>query len=356
MSKYTTEVRYLCEVEYGASESLGFNSINDVITTAAPKVFNFDFPMFDEAYRLPLEIKILRHYYTREICEESVGLWKLRLQDRLNMIMPYYNQLYSSELIQFNPMYDVDLTKESTKDNEGEKTNNETENAQAHETNLDTTHQNNVSESNTSNTGTNSTATANTTVSSNTSSETNNDATNTSSTSNESSSNNSSRHNSDEKLDKYSDTPQGSVVNLEDDSYLTNARIISDSASETSNGSSTANISSTGNSSNTGARNGETNGNETFSGSSDNSYSSDNINSSSSTDDKTVNRTKDNAVNKNKMHIGTMTNTEEYFEHLIGKTGKNSNSKLLTEFRETFLNIDKMIIEELSDLFFGLWE
>lgn len=308
MSKYTTEVRYLCEVEYGTNQSLGFNSINDVITAAAPKVFNFDFPMFDEAYRLPLEIKILRHYYTREICEESVGLWKLRLQDRLNMIMPYYNQLYSSELIQFNPMYDVDLTKESTKDNEGEKTNNESENSQLHEYNLDTA------------------------VSSNTSSETSIDTTNTTSTSSESSSNNSSRNNSDEKVDKYADTPQGSVVNLEDDRYLTNARIISDSGSETSNESSSADISSTGNSSNSGERSAETNGNET------------------------VNKTKDNAVNKNKIHIGTMTNTEEYFEHLIGKTGKNSNSKLLTEFRETFLNIDKMVIEELSDLFFGLWE
>lgn len=356
MSKYTTEVRYLCEVEYGANESLGFNSINNVITAAAPKIFNFDFPMFDEAYRLPLEVKILRHYYTREICEESVGLWKLRLQDRLNMIMPYYNQLYSSELIQFNPMYDVDLTKESTKDNEGEKTNNETENTQLHETNLDETYQNNVSESNTSNTATNSTTTENTTVSSNTSSETSNDTANTSTTSNESSINNSSRNNGAEKLDKYSDTPQGSVVNLEDDSYLTNARIISDNANETSSGSSTANISSIGNSSNSGTRIGEANGNETFSGSSDNSYSSNNVNSSSSTDNKTVNKTKDNAVDKTKVHTGTMTNTEEYFEHLIGKTGKNSNSKLLTEFRETFLNIDKMIIEELSDLFFGLWE
>ena len=30
-------------------------------------------------------------------------------------------------------------------------------------------------------------------------------------------------------------------------------------------------------------------------------------------------------------------------------------SELLEEFRRTFLNIDAMVIEELSDLFFGLW-
>jgi hypothetical protein len=29
---------------------------------------------------------------------------------------------------------------------------------------------------------------------------------------------------------------------------------------------------------------------------------------------------------------------------------------MILDFRQTFVNIDKMIIEELSDLFFGLWE
>ena len=112
MSKYTTEVRFICETSAGLSESKGFNDVNQIITTAAPLVFNFDFPIFDEAYRLPLEVKILRHFYTREISEETVGLWKLRLQDKLCTIMPYYNKLYESELIQFNPMNDVDLTTE----------------------------------------------------------------------------------------------------------------------------------------------------------------------------------------------------------------------------------------------------
>ena len=98
MSKYTTEVRFLCESEAGLINSEGFNSIATVLTEAAPKIFNFDFPIFDETYRTPLEVKILRHYYTREICEETVGLWKLRLQDKLNMIMPYYKRMiYSAE-------------------------------------------------------------------------------------------------------------------------------------------------------------------------------------------------------------------------------------------------------------------
>ena len=74
---------------------------------------------------MPLEIKILMHFYTREIGEETFGLWQLRLCDRLNVIMPYYNQLYKSELIKFNPMYDVDLTTEHSRVNDGNVDKNE---------------------------------------------------------------------------------------------------------------------------------------------------------------------------------------------------------------------------------------
>lgn len=55
MSKYTTEVRFICENAAGLIESLGEGAIEDIITRAAPKVFNFDFPIFDESYRLTLE-------------------------------------------------------------------------------------------------------------------------------------------------------------------------------------------------------------------------------------------------------------------------------------------------------------
>ena len=114
MSKYTTEVRFICEVNSGLNESVGYSKIEDVITGAMPKIFDFDFPIFDESYRSVLERKILKHFYTREICEETVGLWKLRLNTRLNEIMPYYNKLYKSELLNFNPLYTDNLKRERT--------------------------------------------------------------------------------------------------------------------------------------------------------------------------------------------------------------------------------------------------
>lgn len=111
MSKYTTELRYICEYEAGLDESKGYNSVDEIVTEAAPKIFSFDFPIFNEAYRLPLEKKILKHFYTREISEETYGLWKLRLEDKMNLIMPYFNKLYDSDDLPFDPFKDTDMTR-----------------------------------------------------------------------------------------------------------------------------------------------------------------------------------------------------------------------------------------------------
>ena len=109
MGGYTTQVRTICEM-YSTKQRGGYAEIPDIIFEAIPKIFDFSYPIFDESYRRVLETKILMHYYTREICEETVGLWKLRLMSRLNEIMPYYNKLYESELLKFNPFFDVDYT------------------------------------------------------------------------------------------------------------------------------------------------------------------------------------------------------------------------------------------------------
>ena len=116
MSKYTTEVRFICETLTGHNESVGYNDIGEVIAQARPLIFSFQYPIFDEAYKPTLETKILRHFYTREIALETYGLWKLKLEAKMNEIMPYYNQLYKSELIEFNPLYDTDIHTEGNKD------------------------------------------------------------------------------------------------------------------------------------------------------------------------------------------------------------------------------------------------
>nr|DAW20208.1 MAG TPA: Lower collar protein [Caudoviricetes sp.] len=127
MSKYTTEVRFICENSAGLNESDGADNVDSILDKCWNKIFNFDFPIFDENYRQVLCRKILKHYYTREIAHETVGRWKLALNAKLNEIMPYYNQLYKSELLEFNPFYDVDLTRSREGSGTSNRTSNNTE-------------------------------------------------------------------------------------------------------------------------------------------------------------------------------------------------------------------------------------
>ena len=187
------------------------------------KIFSFDYPIFDETYRGVIETKILKHYYTREIGLETVGLWLHKLDVKMNEIMPYYNQLYKSCLLEFNPFYNTDLTtKRDIKTNEKGNSKDET----------------------------------NTTT---------------------------------KEWELYSDTPQGSVTNLENETYLTNA------------------TKNTGNA---------------------------------------------NALNKGETNVD---NVQDYLETVKGKVGGENYSSLLEQYRKTFLNIDMMIIDELSDLFMNIW-
>lgn len=119
MSKYTTEVRFICENACGLLESKGSSKVDEIVDKAREKVFDFAYPIFDEEYRGVLEKKILKHYYTREIGEETVGLWKLRLNTKLNEIMPYYNKLYMSELIEFNPLYTKNIERKGNRKDKG---------------------------------------------------------------------------------------------------------------------------------------------------------------------------------------------------------------------------------------------
>lgn len=299
MSKYTTEVRYICEHFSGLTEIVGYNDVEQVIKNCLPKVFDFNFPIFDESYRTVLETKILRHYYTREIGLETVGLWKLKLNTKLNEIMPFYNQLYKSELIEFNPLYDVELTRERKIEGTGTK---DTENGESRngENHADTSQSstNNINENGVDNGTVNGTA----------------DGTQ-------------NQNTSGSGTNMYSDTPQGAITDLQAGKYLTNATV--DSATNTFAGASHDSTRQT--SENT--RNNATNTDGSTDSSNDGDYSS-NMDGYSNT---------------------TLSNTEDYLEHVIGSNGGESFSKRLLDYRATFINIDMMVINELEELFFGLW-
>lgn len=86
---------------------------------------NFDFqmtnyPIFDENYRETLNHNILYHYYENEIGFETAPLFRLYLNQRLNEIMPYYNELYKvqKKLVDENLLLNnVNLTEQLTGSN-----------------------------------------------------------------------------------------------------------------------------------------------------------------------------------------------------------------------------------------------
>lgn len=323
MSKYTTEVRYICEVSAGLTESAGFTGIDKILDDSIDNVFDFEFPIFDETYRSVLEKKILRHYYTREICEETVGLWKLRLCDRLNMVMPYYNQLYKSELIKFNPLYDVNLVRSNSgkKDSESNNTVDSFSSAQSKTENESEVDSFNVVNTSSENESENTAANAGFTRGK---------------TSTE---DNTTQHDESTRTDKYSDTPQGALTGLASGDYLTNARMIDDEKVNTVNATGETNVEQTTSNTENAKQKDSTQGNTTNAGNS-----------------KEKNSTKGGSTNTGSSKgRNVVSDTESYIEAVSGKQGSSSYSKLLEEFRRTFLNIDAMVIEELSDLFFGLW-
>lgn len=196
---------------------------------------NFDFkmnnyPIFDENYRDTLNKNILYHYYESEIGFETASLFRFYLNQTLNEIMPYYNELYKiqKEVLK-NAINNVNLTETFTRD---------------------TTTQ-----------------------------------TNSNSTSNNNGENNSKN--------VFLDTPQGDLYkgDIDDTNYATNV---------------------TWNKNNT------------------------------------INNITDNSISNG-------TGNENYIKTIVGNNGNKYNIELLQQVKENLMNIDLMIINDLSTLFMGLF-
>ena len=277
MSKYTTELRYLIENNF----DIGLK----------------DYPIFDENYREPLNQKIINHYYFREIGMETAELFKRYLNNTMREIMPYYNQLYKSELLEFNPFYNVDKTVTADKNN-----------------NSVSDFVGNISGKNTQTADTENTQTNN-----------GKQQTTTAATSTGESVGNSTTTNKNKNVS--SDTPQGflSINSIDNETYA--------SAAEMGNAESINNSKATSNNAENGITDQTT---------ADETKATGNSKSNATTETDTANKT-------------TSNDFENYISHVIGKSEGETYSEMLMKFRETFLNIDMMIIDELKTCFMMIY-
>lgn len=267
MSKYTTEVRWIVETK--AKEALGNSYSASNINTNILAVIDDIFDTETQESLAPLEATlrprvfklILRHYYTREICAETVGLWKLWINSRLQEVLPYFGRLYDiqAKLFLTDPLKDVDYTKthDGSESEDGTHSRESSENSEGGETSRE-----NITDTKT-------------TVGDN--------------------------------WEKYSDTPQGSLNNVDEMAYLTNATKTDTSLTETDTKSD--NITKT----NTNERTGEESG--------------------------STHREGEN----------------EFTERVQGKWGAKTYAAMLSEYEQAVKNIDRMVIDSVSDMFFRLW-
>lgn len=285
MAKYTTMIRSIVEQ---ATMNSRDQPITKRIEMACPLIFNFDYPIWAEDYKPVLEKKIIMHYFNKEIGFETVGLWRFYLEERLNLIMPYYNKLYETTVKDYDYLSNVNMSDVS------DRKNNETENAQfegnsnAALSSERTQHDNEI-------TTFNENASGNSKINAN--------------------------ENSDQTTHNLrSDLPQANYNDLD---YGTNLDEGSQNVNKNSESTTTASN--------------ETNRNNNVE------------NNASMTQNDTNNLTQSstNDVQKNSL--------ENYVSKRWGANGAFSFTDMLMQYRDSLINIDKMVIDELSDLFMYLY-
>jgi hypothetical protein len=114
MASYTMQLKEYIEM-WSQDEQL---PVREVIEKGRPKLFDFQYPMFDPKYKAVFETNFIRNFYTREIGFETEGLFKFQLESWLLINMPYFNKMFESELLKFDPLVNskMDATSSKTKD------------------------------------------------------------------------------------------------------------------------------------------------------------------------------------------------------------------------------------------------
>ena len=212
-------------------------------------LWDFEYPSYyKDAQKAEFEKKVIDHYYFRQIGQETVGRFLHMFRAKVREIMPYYIDMYKSVEIMHgleNPFDNVDV--------------------------LETFEQ-----------------------------ETTDSASGESSSTTSGNASSSGTHGSNEnKEHRFSNTPQGSIENL--NSYLTEAAQDDNTVSETSESSSETSATSGGSSSSESA--------------------------------------------------GTVKHTL----HRKGNQGVNTFAHDIIEFRKSIINVDMMVINELNELFLGIY-
>lgn len=123
MSKYTITIK---DIVNSYNDVTDLKKIDEKLEVARKYIFDFEYPVIDDTTKERIEKAILKHYYYREIAFETVGMFKIKLNDRLNLIMSRYNALYKKQDLNVSPYINSYLKETGTSNNSNDSTvNNE---------------------------------------------------------------------------------------------------------------------------------------------------------------------------------------------------------------------------------------
>ena len=288
MSGITTKLRDVLTM-WCYDESYDTRSL---IENGRKKLFNFDYPIFDEDYRKVLETNFIRNFFMREIGHETEGYFQFRLETWLLINMDYYNALFKSALLEYNPLYNQDLQVTYNKQNDTNRNDNRKTNANTQGNDSNTV---NATQESNSNVSSNQTANSKTT---------DNDFT--------------------RNLDSDQPDERLAITTNDGSGVIEYATKISEN---------------------------KTTGNQTSQNDSEStSDSTSNQNASSSAESQsTVNS------NQNDELKSEIKNTEDYIQKTLGKNGNITYPEMIMKYRQSLLRIEKEMFREMEVLFLGIY-
>ena len=299
------------------------------------------YPIFSESHRQELNQKIVNHFRYREIGYETIHQFIFALNRKMFEIMPFYNQLYESEELEISALtnYSYDEISKKTGNDLLEKTGTDTNKQTGDSTRTDTGTQTNEQ------TGTDKQTfedvKTKTTYGSN-------ENENTTTTSDVKHGQTTTTEGTDTSKRVHSDTPQGMLsANFpESANYASDADVTKNTNAST--------VSQGG----TDSTSGTVKGTKGKSGSDESVQTGDIVTTHDTQGKLTNDLTSKNEFNTdNSITYGS--NAKQNYDNQLTTNKKGyqgiSPSELLQKYRETFLNIDMLVISELEELFISIF-
>lgn len=81
-----------------------------LLTLPGFTLFDFSYQFDDATFKAQLEQFVIDYFYDMEIAFETPDMFKRKFQARWQRIIPYYNRLYNTTLLQYNPLINSKMT------------------------------------------------------------------------------------------------------------------------------------------------------------------------------------------------------------------------------------------------------